>query len=301
MALAGSLMRCGPSTLARRRQPGLSLAANMATDNPTIDNHTPTSWWGDFKLDNEQSRFWQIGPLTLIVRCLSGEWQIAHERKGNVADKESVWETRDTDQLPETLDKYSRYIFQKTTGLLNIAPQLPDRPIVSRPHTPFYLSAGEEVTVYVSSPLWLQLMVGSPARELESIAIQRPSDTWFGPSTLEGELCYATTTHCRINLEDIPIRQHRAITPVFICNQADTTLAVERLNVPAPFLPLYTSSSGQLWSPKVTLIREKDGDMANLKIDNRPPAEAKHAVQLGNPRKTADSSVLFRAFNAVFS
>ena len=34
---------------------------------------------------------------------------------------------------------------------------------------------------------------------------------------------------------------------------------------------------------------------------DEPPAESKHAVQLGVPRKKADSSVLFRAFNAVFS
>ena len=84
-------------------------------------------------------------------------------------------------------------------------------------------------------------------------------------------------------------------------DQADTALAVERLNVPAPLLPLYASSTGQLWSPNVTLIREKDGDMAKLKIDNKPPAESQHAVQLSKPRKNADSSALFRAFNAVFS
>lgn len=269
----------------------------------TIDKHTPPhSWWGDFKLDNEQSRLWHIGPLTLIVRCLSGEWQIAHQRVDNRLDGEAVWDVRDTDQLPETLENTSRYIFQQTTGQLNIAPIMADRPIVSRPHTPFYLSAGEEVTVYVSSPLWLQLATGlSTVRELESIAIQRPSDTWFGPSTREGELCYATTTHCRIHLDDVPLRPHRAITPVFIRNQANTALAVERLNLPAPLLPLYASSKGQLWTPDVTLIREKDGEMAKLKIDNKPPAESEHAVQLGKPRNNADSSVLFRAFNAVFS
>jgi len=268
----------------------------------TDDNHSPPSWWGNFKLDNEQSRLWQIGPLTLIVRCLSGEWQIAHEQTDNIVDSKAIWEIKNTDQLPGTLDNNSRYVFRETTGLLNISPLLADRPIVSRPHTPFYLSAGEEVTVYVSSPLWLQLAVGSsPAKELQNIAIQRLSDTWFGPSTREGELCYATTTHCRINLDDIPQRPHRAITPVFICNQADTTLAVERLNVPAPLLPLYASTTGQLWTPKITLIREKDGDMAELKIDNKPPAESKHAARLGEPRETADSSVLFRAFNAVFS
>lgn len=266
------------------------------------DRHTPPSWWGDFRLDNEQSRLWNIGPLTLIVRCMRGEWQIGHQRADDIVDSKGVWETMDTERLPESLDNNSRYVFRETTGRLNITPLLADRPIISRPYTPFYLTAGEEITVYVSSPLWIQLAVGpSPTKALEQIAIQRPSDTWFGPSTREGELCYATTTHCRLNLEDVPQRPHRAITPVFICNQADTTLAVERLNLPAPLLPLYVSSGGQPWTPKVTLIREKDGDMAELQIDDRPPAEARLATLLGEQREKADHSMLFRAFNAVFS
>ena len=58
---------------------------------------------------------------------------------------------------------------------------------------------------------------------------------------------------------------------------------------------------GQLWTPKITLIREKDGDLAELVIDNKPPKEAEQAVKLSEPRETVDDSVLFRAFNAVFS
>lgn len=102
-------------------------------------------------------------------------------------------------------------------------------------------------------------------------------------------------------LEELPQRPHRAITPVLIINHADATLSVERLNLPVPLLPLYAASCGQLWTPQVNLIREKDGDMAELKINNTPPAEAELPVQLSEPRTRADSSVLFRAFNAVFN
>ena len=28
------------------------------------------TWWGNYKLDFETSRIWNIGPLTRIVRCL---------------------------------------------------------------------------------------------------------------------------------------------------------------------------------------------------------------------------------------
>ena len=266
------------------------------------ETQTPSSWWGKFFLDIGHNRQWKIGPLTLIVRRLSGEWQLAHERLDEFDSSEVDWTITDTEQLPESLDDYSRYVFNDSTGQLSITPMLADRPIISRPLTPFNLTAGEQVTLYVSMPLWIKLSVGTTAEKaLKEIAIQRPSDTWFGPSTLEGELCYASSTHCRLNLDDLPQRPHRAITPVLIRNQADTNLSLERLNLPAPLLSLYACSDGQLWTPQVTLNREKDGDMAELKIDNRPPEQAELIQQLSEPRNKSDNGALFRAFNAVFS
>ena len=104
-----------------------------------------------------------------------------------------------------------------------------------------------------------------------------------------------------MNLADITLRPHRAITPVLVRNLADTTLAIERLNLPAPLLPVYSAADLQLWTPKITLTREKDDDQAELHIDNKPPAEAKQATLLSQPRNKTDSMILIRAFNAVFS
>lgn len=266
------------------------------------DTQTQISWWGNFKLDHNQSKQWIIGPLSLIVRHLDGEWQIAYERLGDFDSDTSIVEISDTDQLPATLGNNSRYVFRITKGLLTVMPMLADRPIIARPQTPFNLTAGEEVTLYISSPVWIELAVGTPtAKTLESIAIQRPSDTWFGPSTLEGELCYASTTHCRMDFTEICQRPHRAITPVLIRNQADTTLAIERVKLPTPLLPVYSSSDGQLWTSKITLVREKDGDMAELFIDDKPPKEIENSTLLRKPRDEIDNTILIRAFNAVFN
>ncbi len=268
----------------------------------TIDTHPSSIWWGSFTLKQEQSKQWNIGPLRLIVRRMSTEWQIAFERKDDHDNNTTIELIEDTNELPESLSENSRYVFHDSTEPLLVTPLLPDRPVISRPSTPFNLTAGEEVTLYVSLPLWLELAIDSrPKKILKIIAIQRPSDTWFGPSTLEGELCYASTTHCRLNLDEIPQRPHRAITPVLIRNMADTNLSLERLNLPAPLLPLYAAVDGQLWTPQVTLIREKDGDVAELKIDNQPPKEAEMAQLLSESRNKAGNGSLIRAFNAVFS
>lgn len=259
------------------------------------------SCWDEFTLDTGKCFEWRIGPLSVVIRRLDIEWQIAHTRQEDTNFTNEPCDFSETDILPETIENYARYMFRETTGVLTLKPLLADRPVISRPHVPFSLTAGEEVTLYVSTPLWLEVAVGKSRMKLCEIAIQRPSDTWFGPSTREGELCYASTTHCRHSREELPYRAHRAITPVLIRNKVDSTLLIERLNVPAPLLPLYSTPDGHLWTPKIQLLREGNGDMAALKIDTKPPADAKNAKQVSGPRIVTNESGLIRAFSSMFS
>lgn len=261
----------------------------------------PTTWWGSFVFDDQQVQRWQIGPLTLIARYLCMEWQVAYERAEEFGDSESSWCVDQLDSIPEEIGNTSRYIFGKASNALTITPVLADRPVISRPRSPFILAPGEGTTLYVSTPLWVELSVGDSKIKLDEIAIQRPSDTWFGPSTREGELCYASSTHCRLALEELPQRYHRAITPVVILNHANSPLSVERLNVPAPHLPLYETHAGQLWTPKIILTREEDGEMAALQIEKKPPEEALDGIEIRKPRRVSSEGVLIRAFNAMFS
>lgn len=258
-------------------------------------------WWGQFKFNKGQSKQWFIGPLHLAVTYNGLEWLVAHEQNETYEYKyaSELTESNDTTGL---FDKYSRFVFSNNTGYLKISPCLADRPVIARPLTPINLSAGESVTLYVSSPLWCELSVETDTmKSLEEIAIQRLSDTWFGPSTREGQLCYASSTHCRMKVQDLPHRPHRATTPVYIHNEADTPLKLERLNLPTPFLSLYLADNGHLWTPGVTLIREKDGDMAELHINSEIANTLHPSNQKFAPRISQDDSILFRAFNAVFN
>jgi hypothetical protein len=154
--------------------------------------------------------------------------------------------------------------------------------------------------VFVSSPLWVRIEVGDPPVKLQEIPIVRPSDTWFGPTTMEGELCYASRTYARLNLENIPVRVHRAITQIIIDNKADTQLLVERLNLPVPFLSLFEASNGFLWTEAVAMIRTRDTGMAAFQIGKRPPEEASAAKLVSEPREKPDQNMVIRAFGALF-
>jgi len=266
----------------------------------TKKNSTSASWWNQSHIEQHHGKLWRIGTLSLLVRCLPNEWQIAYSRKNESESDLFKWNVSDSDQTPENFKEQARYVFHETSGLVSFSPLLADRPMICRPRTPFNLTAGEEITLYVSTPLWLEISVGKTQKKLTEIPIHRPSDTWFGPTTREGELCYASNTAARLILEELPQRPHRAVTPVLIRNLADSVLSIERLNVPAPLLPLVQDADGQMWTPKVTLTREKDGDMAGLKIDTKAPKEASEAKVLRKPRIKTSSGALIRAFNAVF-
>src|SRR5439155_1571474 len=84
----------------------------------------------------------------------------------------------------------------------------------------------------------------------------RLSDTWYGPNTREGELCYSSKTFCRTHLADLPLRPHRVLTPVSIQNNAKDPLLLEQLSLPLPYLSTYVDENGSLWTEEITVVNE---------------------------------------------
>jgi len=257
-------------------------------------------WWGNKILQPNGCSSLKIGPLLLQVSRYSQEWQISYEYDLDKVEDTNGWEYSANAKPNGALEKSARYVFQRTNDKFIIQPLLADRPVVSRPVTPIHLPVGEQITLYLSSPLWLTIKVGEPSTQLFEIPIHRPSDTWFGPSTVEGELCYASRTHGLLNLEELPQRSHRAITPVLIINQADSELLLERVSLPVPYLSLFGGINGSLWSEAITLVREEGGDMASLKIDKGPPTPVENSVLVCNPRKSSEKNSFYRALNTMF-
>jgi hypothetical protein len=194
-----------------------------------------------------------------------------------------------------------RFGFRKASGQLELRPALADRPVVVNPEIPFALPAGEETSLYVSVSLWLQIHTGNPASLLLEEPVFRPSDTWFGPSTMEGELCYAGRTGARLNLENLTVRPQRAICAVRIRNRAATLLPLQRLKLPAPNLSLFTSAEGHLWTEALTLDRDQDGELASLRLGKGPPREARDPVHVNGPRARIERGLLVRTFAGHFA
>ena len=266
------------------------------------NNQLRATWWGPYSLDDGQTIQWEIGPLRLAIQRRLNEWHIAYEQRDVIDPETSEWS-----HIPAAPDiikfdyaNTERHVVSQTNEKLWIRPVLADRPIIIRPLMPLYVPTAEEITIFASSPLWMSIEVGDPPKKLQEIPIQRPSDTWFGPSTMEGELCYASRTHGRLRLEQIPTRAHRAITQLTVRNQASSSLLVERFSLPVPYLTLFETADSVLWTQSVVMERTRDAGLAAFHVEPDPSEQAGETRSLGEPRQQPTQSMIIRAFGVLF-
>lgn len=280
----------------------------MGASRVMVNRKEKSVWWGSFEFDEDHVGRWRVGPSTLWIYRSAQSWHLIQVESDDSLD-DSAWidtpkpiEQTDLsmDQLPDEA-VVSRYSFQKTDAVCSLQAVLADRAIVVRPDIPLYVLAGEEVTLYVSTPLWIRVEVGSEARLLQELPSFRPSDTWFGPSTREGELCYSVKTAGRLRLENLPKRLHRAITPIHVRNHGSDALHIERVQVPVQYLSLFEGPDHFLWTQSVKLDRETAGHRATVRFDETGiPKEAGATTQLRGPRLHVRTNTIVRTLSSLF-
>ncbi|MEF8817788.1 MAG: hypothetical protein V5A58_13445 [Salinibacter sp.] len=280
----------------------------MESSEPTSD---PTPWWGPVSLDVETGGRWDVGPSTLWLYRTEREWRVLHrpsptaETADPMADRSDVTAPLPSDEMSALLDTEddtlhtSRYSFGETEARISLQPALADRSVVSRPEHPLYVPSDESVTLYLSTALWIQIVLPDSNRKLQEIPSFRMSDTWFGASTVDGEFCYATRTAGRLRLDRLPRRLHRAVTPLRIRNTASDPLALERVQLPVQHLALYATPTHQLWTQGVTMTHSAAEEGADVQIRSGPPADAEAAKRLQEPRETTKKSLFTSTFSAV--
>lgn len=257
-------------------------------------------WWDPAEIAAGGRARWRIAGLEVVAARSEHEWRLSYRRLEPTPETASAWDfENDWREEPED-GRVERHVFSATQGPCRLLPLLADRPVVSSPRIPVYLQPGEEATLYVGTPLWLAVEVGDPPTRLAELPVHRPSDTWFGSSTLEGELCYAARTRAALNVASLPELSDRAVTPVLLRNAAGTSLAVDRLKLPVPFLALWEGRGSLLWTGGVTLVRSAEGTMASLEVEGGAPRSLDAGKLLTAPRQTSEPGRLIRAFSTLF-
>lgn len=261
-------------------------------------DNRPT-WWGDFKIPENESMFWKIGALSLWIERKPWEWRIAHASTNDPNDDSLNLEGSSKAIFPTKQDgaELKRYALKKTSESIKLTPILPDRSIVARPEAPFHIIAQEETVIHISSPLWVNIELTSPMRELFALPIYRLSDTWFGPNNQEGELCYANRTTCRHDVQGLAPRPHRATTQVRIKNRTSEAILLEKFNLPLPHLSVWEGKNGAAWTQTVSIEIAREGETAQISIGKKPADVIDSPKLLSGPRK--DEKVFIKALSAL--
>jgi hypothetical protein len=257
-------------------------------------------WWGKYQLEPSQELSWRIGPLRIWIFRGETEWRITHEIVGDSLDSDLEIATAPA-VAPGPAASTVRFGFRETGSTIELRPVGADRPVIVKAEVPFFVPAEEAATVFVSTPIWVQILVARSADPLIEIPSHRLTDTWFGPSTLVGEPGYATRTGARLALERLPVRPHRATSVVRIRNRAESALEFARVRLPLPNMALYGSEDGWLWTEKLTLEREEEGEMARISLSRQAPREAAPARKVAGPRLEVEKGLLQRSFGGLFS
>jgi hypothetical protein len=240
-----------------------------------------------------------LGPLSLQLFRSADAWRVWTSREEWDEAQPAQARVEDLAAMPAD-EAAERFVFNQSPARLCLRPMLADRSVVVRARQSVFVPPGEEAMLYLSTPVWISIDLGDPARSLREIPVLPMSDTWFGPSTREGELCYAARTHARNHLEQVPRRPHRAITPVKVRNEANSLLPIDKLSLPVTLLSVYGDADSGLWTEEVHLTRAADSDMAGLRVVPGVPNMAPRAERLSGPRSEPGRGGLVRAFSDLF-
>lgn len=202
-----------------------------------IEDEELIAWWGNFLVNEEQSRYIKIAQIVVCIDHFNQEWRIACQ----------------SDQNPLQTPSWA---LRNQSDEISIKPTLPDRALLSPLERALFVPAQGELLLYVRTPVWIVLSIGTPPLTISEIASQTLSDTWDGKNTLEGELCYAGQPQPLIRLEDLPRDTEFVISPVLIVNRDREAIMIQQLKLPLPQLSVYQDSQNQLWTEQILMTFE---------------------------------------------
>lgn len=267
---------------------------------PTITDNRATEWFGTWDFSEGETRRCRIGPFTLWLTYGEGEWRFCGHMAPDRLD--GSLEPLTPGEIPRDEDCTIgplRMGFGSAEGRVTLAPVCADRPLVVRPTHPFLLPAGQELTFFVSSILWLRVEVEAARSVLADVPLFRPSDTWFGPSPREGELCYDLTTSARLRRENLPDLPHRALSALTLRNGSPSDIVLEKLLLPAPNMSVFANDQGNLWTESARMSLTSREGQAGVKLEPRPHPSAGSVRLVSGPREKGTRGFLTRALGGL--
>ena len=257
--------------------------------------------WKRFEVHQGESASCHLGPLNLRIQRFPHLWTLTYFHFEDSSDGSSEITIGGSEKSEEAQEGTTlRVVAADASNAVSLSPRLADRSLVARPETALHVLPGASITLYVSSPVWVAVQVGEPPQQVLDVSSRPQSDTWFGPTTTQGEFCYALRSNARLNPEKLPLLKHRAVTQLRLENTTPDIVSLERLTLPVQNLALYVDAKGYCWSQSLTVMLTNGGSSVEVDFGKGPPAELHEPKQVAEPRVRAQRNILLRARNALF-
>ena len=256
-------------------------------------------WWGEFPFEEQSQKCWNVGERSIVIMRQATEWNTWNVETDEENYDDIVISNKVNDVLIEDSNN-GRFLEKNTSNKLNVMPLLADRTVVARPSSPLTILAGEKIQLFVSTPIWFYAETSPGGKCLLDIPFWRPSDSWFGASTIDGQLCYAKYTSAKTQLDELNLHSHRATTPITVINSHKKSLTINRINVPVNYLNLYCDENNNLWSSIISIERENDSDDVELIIDKSSSDDINPLTFISKPRLSSEQGKLVRSISHLF-
>lgn len=256
-------------------------------------------WWGEFTFDDShEKKCWSVGQRAILIKRKATEWNIWNI-ENQEEDQDIVVSAGEKFALESDAD-IGRFLEKASSDKIKVFPKLADRSVIARPSSPLTILAGEKVQLFISTPIWFYAETFPSAKCLVDLPFWRPSDSWFGSSTIDGQLCYAKYTSAKTKLEELDLHPHRATTSITVINSHNKELIINRINVPVNYLHLYSDDKNQLWTSGITIERNNESDDIELIIERSVSVEFQPLTAISSPRETSEHGKLIRRISNLF-
>lgn len=182
---------------------------------------------------------------------------------------------------------------------LRILPCMTNKNLMLSLHQPMVIPAGRRPKIYLHLPLMYQLYIGNAKMPFYEFLIEPLALSWFGSNTRRGELCYKFYSDLYQDYEQAPFIPHRALLELRLCNRDGEHLNIDKVNIPAQYLPVYRVDGRLFWTTALTITNEKLTDELSLHYSKTVPARHETLQLVSESRLRSEARTIMRALEAI--
>lgn len=202
-------------------------------------------------------------------------------------------------QVPAAADIIQRWTSGEQESTLRIVPAMADKNLVVHPGQAIVIPKGRRPRFYLSLPLMYQLYIGNAKQPFYEFFVEKLPLTWFGSNTRRGELCYQFLSAIEHEVDAGVRVPHRAMLELRLCNRDGEHLSVDKINLPAQYLPVYRVDGKHYWTTGLNITNEKLTDELSLHYSKTVPCRHEVLQLISEPRLRSEARTILRALEAI--